>query len=277
MLIWSYWPGHEGGAERQCLRIAETLSKERVDFVILTSLYARNALKLEKHSSGTIVRLGILVPLENHVRRHFEPLVHRIVKKFSSERSAASTTQSCLFWLLLPLVCAARISFIFALWIWFKHHGKTLSLIHVHESDWLAGVGAWLGELNDIPVLAKTATAKALPTLGYDVPFRRLWDRKRRQCHFLAQHNGHFAELIAEKIPEERISIVSNGVSIPSDVSTVGQDGPCLYVGNFSQGSHWKAFPSILIETWSLVHKTSPGANLAHDRRRRILAMETLC
>jgi glycosyltransferase involved in cell wall biosynthesis len=261
MLIWSYWPGHEGGAEKQCRRVVEHLSQEGIEFIILTSLYSRNAAHIEQSVAGTIFRLGRLTPLENYFRSCLSPLVLRIALFFGAKSGSQIITRNILFWLMLPTVWASRISFIIALCSWFKRNGKTISLIHVHESDWLAGVGAWLGEQQGVSVLAKTATENALPTPGYDVPFRGFWMRIRHQCHFLAQHKQHVTELLLGGIPRANISIVPNGVLLPEEIARPGQNGPCLYVGNFSQGAHWKAF-DVLIEAWALVCKVCPEASL---------------
>jgi glycosyltransferase involved in cell wall biosynthesis len=261
MLIWSYWPGHEGGAEKQCRRVVECISQEGIEFIILTSLYSQSADRTEQSVSGTVFRLGLLAPLENYLRSCLSPVVHRVALFFGPKNGSQIIARNILFWLMLPMVWASRISFIIALCSWFKRNGKTISLIHVHESDWLAGVGAWLGERQGVSVLAKTATGIALPTPGYDVPFRGYWKRKRNQCCFLAQHKQHVTELFLRGIPKANVFIVPNGVLLPEEVTEPGQNGPCLYVGNFSQGAHWKAF-DVLIEAWAMVCQVYPEASL---------------
>jgi len=261
MLIWSYWPGHEGGAERQCSRVVEAMSPQGIEFVILTSLYSWRAGTVEHRDSGQIVRLGILAPIEYSFRRFVTPVVSKIVALFFSRIRSTQIAQIIVFWLMLPVVWCARLSFIIALMRWFGKNAKHVSIIHVHESDWLAGVAAWIGENEELPVVAKVATGQALPELGYDVPFRRYWRSRRWRCHFLAQHHGHIVDLKNDGIPQERISVVPNGVVIPVRTADPEKSLPCLYVGNFSQGAHWKAF-DVLIKAWALVHNHNPNARL---------------
>ena len=262
MLIWSYWPGAEGGAERQCRKILENAEKHSVEFVVLTSRFSFCVAARERANKGKIVRLGLFVPLENKLRRHFQYLFNNMpLRRFAGER-IDQKLEAVLFWLMLPLVWFSRGVFILTLWKWIAENSDTVDVLHVHEAGWLAGVGGWLGKRYGIPVLAKTATAVALPGIGFDTPLRKLWLRSRTECHFIAQHEELARQLLANGIFKNRIFLLANGVEIPPKAAQPHQlDGIVLYVGNFSQGANWKAF-DILIIAWSKVILRRPSARL---------------
>jgi glycosyltransferase involved in cell wall biosynthesis len=163
---------------------------------------------------------------------------------------------------LLPLVWSSRLLFVLELSRWLGKNHKSVDVMHVHESDWLAGVAQCLGHRWGIPVLSKTATATVLPRLGFDAPFRRKWDRMRRECYFICQHRGQLDDLIASGINKRRVFLLPNGVEIPEQSACLEKMVErVLYVGNFTQGVHWKAF-DVLIKAWSTVNERLPQAVL---------------
>lgn len=261
MLIWSYWPGHEGGAERQCRKVVEQVTGKVIDFIILTSWFSVHALPQETVEGGQVVRLGALAPFETMLQRN----LIRVLNTFFNNRDARNQSdfriRAILFWLMLPVVWCSRLLFILALFRWFASNSGEVDVIHVHETSWLAGVAAWIGERYRLPVLAKTATVPALPKIGYDVPLRGLWHNLRKKCYFIAQYEGLVNDLIAQGITQERIFTLPNGVIIPEKSAQPKQLGAVIYVGNFTQGAHWKAF-DILIQAWSKVHRKIPAARL---------------
>lgn len=264
MLVWSYWPGHEGGAERQCRKLVEQAFGRGAEFLVLTSRYRYAAPAEESTVSARIVRLGLLAPLENKCRDVLERLISRVALLCGI--SSAGRIRSCLtaiqFWSMLPIVWSSRLLFIVSLSRWLAHNHRSIDLIHVHESEWLAGVAQFLGNRRNIPVLSKTATARALPTLGFDVPFRAKWNRLRKKCHFVCQHCGQVDDLLASGVESNQIFLLPNGVEIPEHTAQPGKvQEQVLYVGNFSQGSHWKAF-DVLLTAWSQVHRRLPQAVL---------------
>jgi glycosyltransferase involved in cell wall biosynthesis len=261
MLIWSFWPGHEGGAERQCRKVIEELEHQGVKFFVLTSLFHFKAIVREEYLGGEIVRLGIFAPIETVCRSVLIKTVNYLLSHLFAGLKTENQTQSLLFWLMFPVVWLARLSFIYSLHHWFSKNSDMVQVIHVHEADWLAGVAAWIGGRHQIPVVAKTATAPALPKIGYDVPSRGFWHKWRMHCFFIAQHHGLVDDLAQNGVPKERIFLLPNGVNIPDSVANPRNLGPVLYVGNFSQGVHRKAF-DILILAWAQVSRRIPTAQL---------------
>ena len=281
MLSWSYWPGHEGGAERQCRKVIEELGPSGIYFYVLTSLFSSKANLREDLYSGEIVRLGAFVSIEVKLRKKLQKAIRFVLGHLFLNIETDRRAQAILFWLMLPFVWLSRASFIFALYRWFLKNSDTIDVIHVHEADWLAGVAAWIGTRHNIPVLAKTATAPALPKIGYDVPWRGRWHCLRMHCLFIAQHQELIEELVRCGIERERIFLLPNGVKIPDTIANPERWSPVLYVGNFSQGSHRKAF-GILIQAWAQVSRRIPTARLdmlggGDDSQWRRLAEELNC
>lgn len=261
MLIWSFWPGHEGGAERQCRKILEHANDASVDFVVLTSRCCLRLASQENIAGGRVIRLGLLTPFENMVRRGLEGLLNVVPMESILGVPWKRWSLALQFWLMLPVVWCSRLCFVLSLRSWLSRNRNSVDVIHVHEASWLAGVGAWLGKCNRIPVLAKTAISPALPKLGFDTPFRNFLDQWRRTCIFIAQREELAIDLVRAGIDRTHIHILPNGVDIPRKAARPELAGPVIYVGNFSQGAHWKAF-DVLIHAWSMVCRQAPQARL---------------
>ena len=68
MLVWNYWPGPEGGAERQCRKLVHQLKKEGVNSVVLTSLSSYSLNRIENDGPAIIHRFGVLCPFSGRLR-----------------------------------------------------------------------------------------------------------------------------------------------------------------------------------------------------------------
>ncbi len=135
-------------------------------------------------------------------------------------------------------------------------------VIHVHESNWMAGFAQWMGEQMRVPVWCKEASQ---PVLLYanmqDVPWKNEWKSRRMRCRFIAMTAGIARDLAAAGIPAKRIACVPNGVEIPDETAEPGRHADVLYVGNFTQGPGFKGF-DVLLQAWGLAHRQEPGAKL---------------
>ncbi|MGD9781196.1 MAG: glycosyltransferase family 4 protein [Kiritimatiellia bacterium] len=78
MLVWSYWPGHEGGAERQCRKLIPHLAARGMDVVVCTAWTQGGHVRNERREDHGIVRLGRVVPLFMSVRRWLEKALGKI-------------------------------------------------------------------------------------------------------------------------------------------------------------------------------------------------------
>lgn len=256
MIIWTYWPSPEGGAERQCRKMAHQLSSHRVDSIVITSL---SSFKLKRESrDDTIIvrRFGFLCPCAESVRGflgHFTSL--------TGEKSQ-NLVRSLTFWFMLPFEWLARLSFVLEILLTLSVNKDQLEILHVHETAWLSGFASLLGKRWQIPVISKVRNTPALDVIGYDTPFRSTWLRLRRRSFFIALNSGLKKELLVSGVANEKIIIIPNGVELPDRVDRDPIAGEVVYVGNFSQGPSHKGFDT-LIKAWGRVIKENPKAHLS--------------
>jgi glycosyltransferase involved in cell wall biosynthesis len=247
MLVWTFWPEPEGGAERQCRLVVEVLESRGHECTVLTSrvgLFSAG----NRAAGARILRFGWLCPLEKAARH--------IVGTGDKTRLDAMR-----FWLMVPIVWLSRLSFVLSILLFASRHPSPVDVLHVHESGWLAGVGVAMGRLWRIPVLIKEATAPPLAPISYGTPGRSLWNRYRRQAAgYFAQTKITQMEMVKMGIPPSLIHLLPNGVECPPDSAN-----PCteevLYVGNLTQGAGWKAF-DVLFDAWVKVVDRRPDARL---------------
>ncbi|MCW5200279.1 glycosyltransferase family 4 protein [Desulfobulbus sp. F4] len=253
MVVWKFHPCPEGGAERQCRRLAAELTRQGHRCEVLTSRLHTGLLAEEVMPEGFMVqRLGKLAWLEEICKQH----CRAVRKKLPLPERLAEAAD---FWLPLPVTRLARFSFMLALRQFFKQNCQRIDVIHVHEAHWIAGAVVWACQGLHLPVVCKEATFPSSAVINYDAPLRSVLARCRRQAKFIA-----LTETMAESlrtdcgISAERISIIPNGVELPETASPVVGSHDVLYIGNFSQGSCWKAF-DILFEAWVLFQRHYQG------------------
>ena len=255
MLIWSYWPGPEGGAERQCRRLIRKLERRGVESVVITCLSSYRIPKKAWDGSTMILRFGVLCPVAE--------IMDRIAQSITGTMgpTSASFFQAISFWICLPTLWLARLSFLLELFFGLRRKRLGVNVLHVHESSWLAGVGVWLADKWRVPVVCKVRSTPAFDIIGYDVPLRRYWEKLRQKAAYIALHDALRDELITYGIPGSRISVIPNGVEIPKINGAERQSNEVLYVGNFSQSARWKAF-DVLFDAWERVIREIGSARL---------------
>ncbi|CAK8711066.1 hypothetical protein GCAAIG_00320 [Candidatus Electronema halotolerans] len=251
MVVWKFYPCPEGGAERQCRRLAVELTRQGHCCEVLTSRLRLELLPTEEMPEGYHVRrLGRLAWLDESCKKRLSILRNRLPEQLADIAS---------FWLPLPFVRLARFSFMLALRQFFRQHCQQIDVVHVHEAHWIAGAVVWACQGLGLPVVCKEASFPAAAAISYDAPMRRVLARCRQQAHFIA-----LTEPVAESlrsscgIPAERISIIPNGVALPAASSPVIGSKDVVYVGNLSQGSRWKAF-DILFAAWVQMQQHDQG------------------
>ncbi len=250
MLVNTYVPAPEGGAERQCRRLARALIARGCDVRVFAGRATRDEPDRMTVEGAAIHRFGPPLPVlavSSRARRW--PPGGRGGHVWS-------------FWRHLPAVYAARRGFIRELLAWCRASPDAFDVLHVHETGWLAGLGVAAGQILRRPVVCKAATRPALPRIGYDTPRRRRWDAFRRQADaWIAPTETARDELAAAGLAFERIHVIPNGIEIPESPADPWNSSSVLYVGNLTQGAAWKGF-DVLFDAWGLVAGARPGARL---------------
>ena len=256
-LIWSYWPGLEGGSERQCRKVARAVTARGIDCEVVAARTSW-AMRRQETDAGVIVnRLGWFCPVAEAVGR----AVHRWGAGRTGDGDSTSRQQALAFWLLLPWVWLARLSFMVDV---SRHAARWRGLpliFHLHEPSWLGGYAVWLARRVGAVVICQEATFPVLQPPGYDVPLRKRWQALRPLAWHLAMAPYIRDALISRGIPANRVFDLPNGVSLPEAPAPHPASREVLYVGNFSQGTHWKAF-EILIGAWAEVRARVSDARL---------------
>jgi len=258
MIVWSYWPEPEGGAERQCRLLVQELTSRGHTCEIFTSRVAQRPICLPLSDDRLAVhRFGWLCPLEKKVRRCLSHMISLGTGDQSRWRDVTG------FWLSVPFVWVSRLSFIVSLFLFARRTKMPpVDLLHVHESGWLAGVGVVLARYWKIPVLCKEATTPPLVRISYGTPLRHWLDQKRFSADgWLVQTSVVREQICKRGLPLERIHLLPNGVIIPKEFADPARSDRVLYVGNLTQGAEWKAF-DVLFDAWSRVAKRKPSARL---------------
>lgn len=262
MLISDFWPGPQGGTEKQCAKLSAEIARRGHEISVVTSWPSIRVPRRERSQGYDIVRCGILHPLLNSVRKFRArleggtrgvqfPTNPRIKGKRSRRKIRFMAPLQWMDKALFMLEAARQI------------RSLSLELLHVHECHWIAGFGAWLGHRLDIPVVCKEATFPALPAFGPDVPGAAFLRRQRLQCDRYVALTAQMAEsLIAQGIEAERVEVIPNGVPLFPPVPWNERDPHMvLCVANLTQGLETKGIHT-LMEAWHEVAKRILEARL---------------
>ncbi|MCI5146436.1 MAG: hypothetical protein D3923_13140, partial [Candidatus Electrothrix sp. AR3] len=231
MVVWKFFPCPEGGAERQCRKLVEELSAQGHSCQVLTSYLDPCLQRTENMPEGyRVQRLGTFFGQEETIKK----CLHSIRKKIAW-RVFDRIHDPVAFWLALPFVWLARLSFMLALKKFFKENYKDIDIVHVHEAHWIAGAVAWTIQGLELPIVCKEASFPAVDKISYDAPFRRTLARLRRQVHFIALTAAVKKSLCNIGIAEEQITLIPNGVHLPTKKSPLVGARDIVYIGNLTQ------------------------------------------
>ncbi len=234
MVVWKFHPCPEGGAERQCRKLAAELSRQGHRCHVLTSRLRSELPTEEVMPEGySVRRLGMFAWLEEFSKSRLLAWRQRLPRPL---------TEAADFWLPLPFVRQARLSFMRGLRQFFQENFQQIDIVHVHEAHWIAGAVMWACQGLGLPVVCKEATFPAAAQISYDAPLRAELARLRRQAEFIALTEPVAASLRESGIPAGQISLIPNGVELPAERSPVAGSREVVYVGNLTQGARWKAF-----------------------------------
>lgn len=266
MLTWHFWPGPEGGAERQCRILSRELAAQGVECEVVTRWATWRSPRREDDGGVVIRRIGWLGPAADAARRLIQAAKRRLRKRDPTRTATPDARPSpgvpenpwgptlAVDWL-------ERIAYMAALLCFARLHLHRFQIIHVHESTWLAGFAAALAASRGIPVLVKETLLPVLRPLRAAVPWGTRWDRLRRGARFVALTPEAADGLVEAGIPRDRVELIPNGVVVPAATADVASRRSVLYVGNFYQGAHHKAF-DVLLAAWQIVHRSETDARL---------------
>ncbi len=250
MVVWSFFPCSEGGAERQCRKLVSNLSEQGYSCVVLTSRLNKDLAANEILPEGySIQRLGKFAWLEGRFRK----LLRKIRGRVPSS-SKGQVNDAVEFWLALPFVWLSRLSFMFALRSFLRKNENAVDVLHVHEAHWIAGAVGWAASGLELPVVCKEADYPAISTISYDTPLRSALARHRQQVDFIAMTEAIGKSLQKHGITTDRITRIPNGVLLPAEQAVIQGKRDIVYIGNFTQGAQRKAF-DILFEAWVQVQQ----------------------
>jgi glycosyltransferase involved in cell wall biosynthesis len=258
MLIYNYWPGLEGGTERQCRRLSFALAERGARCTVLAARPHRRVPADEKDGLVRIVRVPTLdsflrAPHQNVMGGRSFPTPARAARRRPAV-VAVSIADKFFVWMNALFFQVAAACYLLS-------NARSFDLLHVHTSEWIAGFAVWIGRRAGLPVLCKVATMPALPESPVCVPFGRAWARLRSRANFVALNEAMAAELRTAGVSSERICVIPNSVE-PTDLAQRREEPLLvLYVGNLSQHAY-KAF-DVLFEAWTRVHANEPHARLA--------------
>lgn len=253
MLIYNYWPGSEGGTERQCRRLAKELVRRQINVTVLTSR-SSSAHTVEEMDEGVrIIRVPVISP---RVRE-------RAVKSPSAGSGRAGRNITRLPWTSRVIGAVLRgvniVMFMKGARRFIRN--TDIDVIHVHTTTWIAGFGAYMGRLEEVPVICKESTYPAFPRTPPIVPLRGYWQRLRLTNVFLAQHGDAAESLECAGVPRSRIHVVPNGVKLPEMQEKPAGGMNVLFVGNLTQGLKDKGL-DILTAAWEIVARREPCSKL---------------
>lgn len=258
MMVYHYWPGPEGGTERQCRKLAAALSHRGVACTVLTARAYRGLPWSERDGAVRIVRVPtgdgfFRRPPAGAVTGH-RTGVATVARPLLADGRAAGFARQATAWI-------NSLWFQLAATLWLTRHAEEFDVVHVHTTEWIAGLAVWLGRRLRLPVLCKVATQPVFPDLAPSVPFRRLWDRERRRASFVALNESMARELRTTGVPAVSLRVIPNSVELPKIAERREESGLVLYVGNLTQQA-WKAF-DVLFDAWARVSRAEPSFRLA--------------
>ena len=264
MMAMQFPPAPSGGTENQCLRQARALVARGHEVTVVTQWLTMQSRRREIIDGVVVRRMGCLMPATAMARRWHDRLKSPYPKAgdvVSSKVADAKAPPKRFRWMSLS-ERPGRVSFLVET-SWAVKSGRIRAdVVHVHESNWLAGFANWLAEMMGVPVFCKEASQPVLSN-GYapDTPWAQVWCDRRLKCRFIAMTDGIASDLEAAGIPGQQIVKIPNGVEIPAEAADPARNSDAIYVGNFTQGFEWKGF-DVLFQAWGRAHRQEPGMRL---------------
>lgn len=265
MVAGAFPPAPCGGAEKQCGVQSRALVERGHEVTVVTEWLNRRHLRQETVGGVKILRLGFLLPLFAAASKIYELLKRGRDPALTCAPASAPWSPSCeqtmprwLRWCQWWREGSFIVEVAWAIWT----RRLRADVVHVNSTEWIAGFAHWMGEKLGAPVVCKEACGMVLRRSAQrDVPGLIYWEKRRRECAFIAMTTHIRAELEKADIPRHKIFDVPNGVVLPRVEARPGQSDLAVYGGNFRQGAGFKGF-DILIKAWVVAHRQEPGMKL---------------
>lgn len=260
MFIVSYFPDCRGGAEQQCRRLSEELVRHGHSVTVLTTRVRKDTPRRTVENGVEIIRISCIEAL---LAKRYRPI--RVLPTSRNECPDYNVpSQFALFrkWTSAVLYIANAWSFMIgSAWVIWRRRYQ-IDVWHAHVAGLISGWCAFWAKRFGIPAVCKGANLPVFPSEPL-MPINRCLGQMRKQMHFIALTQEMKKDLLANGVPNEKVTLIPNGVSIPSEGprSDPGIGGTVLYVANFTQSVANKAF-EVLFDAWAKVHAERPNARL---------------
>ena len=260
MLLPSLPPMAAGGAEMQALRLGKKLMEKGVAIQFVTP--GKGKIKGRTEIEGMPV-----MRLYSFASRLFEFLSElrkknkkKIIKiEYDDAHDKVDEIDKPVGW---PTVLYYNIFYLHCLFfLWPKRN--EFDIIHAHTMEWPAIVSTKLGKALRKKVIIKDSTMNGFKCLLRYPSGAKLQRFIINHSYFVAMTNVIEKNLLAEGIPEEKISRIPNGIEIPDlkkENTNSNKELNVLFVGNLYQQPA-KGI-DILIKAWVGVNKKFPHSKL---------------
>lgn len=258
MYIWNFRPGPQGGAERQCWKLAREMVRQGHECTVLTRRSTWRAARHEVIDGVQIRRVGLFGPVYEAART-----LRRLIKPDETvpDEPDYAEPQPYRYGLLSPFRFLECLFFMAGSCVFFGRHQRSMDVVHVHETGWMAGFSLMCCRKWNIPVLVKETIFPVFPAVYKDTPFYKKWDHLRRTADaYVAVHDEIRESLQAEISSFSQVYVVPNGVEIPEQIAALDSQ-QVLMVANLEQGAAHKAF-DVMLQAWALVIRRHPQAML---------------
>jgi len=262
MLIYHYWPDAVGGAEQACRRLAAGLADRRFECIVLTARVRLDMPRIQTDGEVRVRRFLVPEALVRVIRKPIASSTNSAVQSFSLSGKKRDEKPFISRYFSRFLRWLNAVFFLVGVTAWCCRHRQSVKVLHVHTSDWIAGLAGWLSHRLGIVALCKESTFPSLPKFQPGTPFRKRLDNFRRRLPFIALNVEIRDDLVKKSIPHERIAVIPNPIPV-SRVERCESPYPLvLWIGNASQGVQTKGL-DILARAWVDIKRECPDARLA--------------
>jgi glycosyltransferase involved in cell wall biosynthesis len=261
-----------GGSERQAMRLAEALSAQGIEVIVLTRMF-RGLAPRENLGEMRIVRPASLWDLGYRLSAFCNKAAGRFARGKGAPTEADRKFGKRVGWdgLLHGFILYRN-----AIRYLRSHRGR-IDVLQTHTIEWVVLVAAAISRATGIPALAKDSTMNGVEKMRL-MPFgRRLQRFAIAHAHFVAMTAAIESNMRAQGIPAGRVHRIPNGIRLDEAPNPRPAFRPAaIFIGNLYQQPAKGV--DVLFAAWPAVVARFPLARLdvvgdgAHDSHRLELA-----